>query len=116
MKKTFLAAAAAIVISVSATVATARLLFVPQGGTGGEMREEAAAAGAAADNVKEGYYISGYEGVLAVYREADREKPLIIFEDVYLHSLPEYDRRQLEEGVYAESYAALSELIEDYIS
>lgn len=113
MKKTFLAAAAAVVISVSAAAAASKLLFVPQNW---EMNSSEPDVAAAENNVETGYYISVYEGVLAVYRETDRETPFILFEDVYIHSLPEYDRRQLEDGVYARDYGALSAMIEDYIS
>ncbi len=115
MKKTLLAALAAAAISSAVAVAGARLLFVPQEARQESLAEEGRPAAGSID-AGEGYYISGYEGVVAVFRESDREKPLIVFENVYLHSLPEYDRRQLESGVYAESYTKLSSLLEDYIS
>ena len=54
--------------------------------------------------------------MVAVFRESDRDNPVMVFENVYLHSLPEYDRLKLESGVYAENYTELASLLEDYIS
>ena len=65
---------------------------------------------------KNGYYIRGYEGELAVFREKNSEQPMMIFGGIYLHQLPEYDRRQLEEGIYVKDYQTLTMLLEDYIS
>lgn len=63
---------------------------------------------------KESYLLRAYEGKLAVFTE-DLVTPDLIF-DVYVRTLPEYDREQLERGIRAASYEELTKLVEDYIS
>ncbi|MDD2955462.1 MAG: hypothetical protein PHD67_04000 [Oscillospiraceae bacterium] len=60
------------------------------------------------------YMICEYEGRLAVYCR-DEEEPEMVF-DVFVHTLPEYDRGALRQGVPAASYEELVALLEDYTS
>ena len=60
------------------------------------------------------YLLRTYEGKLAVFT-TDLVHPDMVF-DVYVRTLPEYDRLELEKGVRVESYDKLTALIEDYIS
>ena len=70
-------------------------------------------AGEEADE-KEVYWIREYKGKLGVFRGAGKE-PVSVF-DVYVSTLPPYDRGQLEQGVKAGSYQELLRRIEDYTS
>ncbi|MBE6883097.1 MAG: hypothetical protein E7487_00675 [Ruminococcaceae bacterium] len=130
MKKTMPIAVAAILFSVIAAVLIAKLLFIPED-NGMNLEEKAAEAEDVAqyqknkmteeDELSEepeetGFYIGGYEGELAVFRGESKEQPMMIFGGIYLHQLPEYDRRQLEEGIYVKDYQTLTMLLEDYIS
>ncbi len=58
------------------------------------------------------YTIGAWEGQVAVF-EGDQEFPRQVF-DVYVAALPEEQRRQVLEGVPAETDAQLSVLLEDY--
>ena len=60
------------------------------------------------------YYLRDYEGKLAVFLP-DSQTPEMVF-DVYLSTLPPYDRGELQLGVPVASYEELVERIEDYIS
>ena len=60
------------------------------------------------------YIIKEYEGKLAVFSDKN-DNPDIVF-DVYLNQLPEYDRKQITDGIYVESYDKLISLIEDFTS
>ena len=60
------------------------------------------------------YYLKGWQGLLAVF-SAGEEEPMKIF-DVYLATLPEYDRAQLEEGLPVADYEELLRRLEDFIS
>lgn len=60
------------------------------------------------------YTIKAYEGKLAVF-SGKNETPDIVF-DVYLNQLPEYDRQQIINGIFVESYDKLISLIEDFTS
>lgn len=60
------------------------------------------------------YLLRAYEGKLAVFTQ-DLVTPDLVF-DVYVRTLPEYDREQLERGVRVGSYEELTKLVEDYIS
>ncbi len=60
------------------------------------------------------YLLRTYDGKLAVFTD-DLVEPDLVF-DVYVQSLPEYDRKELERGVRVENYQKLTALIEDYIS
>ncbi len=60
------------------------------------------------------YLLRSYEGKLAVFT-TDLVQPDMVF-DVYVRTLPDYDRQQLERGVRVENYDKLTALIEDYIS
>ena len=53
-------------------------------------------------------------GKLAVFLP-DKQTPEIVF-DVYLSTLPAYDRGQLQLGVPVQDYEELVKRIEDYIS
>lgn len=112
MKRTLLAAAVSVTASILLAAAGAKLLFEPQAQPAIEQQP----AEESAHPEENGYYIAGYEGMVAVFRENDRDNPVMVFENVYLHSLPEYDRLKLESGVYAGNYTELASLLEDYIS
>ena len=60
------------------------------------------------------YYLRDYQGKLAVFLP-DKQTPEIVF-DVYLSTLPAYDRGQLQLGVPVQDYEELVKRIEDYIS
>lgn len=60
------------------------------------------------------YYLREYQGKLAVYLP-DKEQPEKVF-DLYLTTLPAYDRGQLQMGIGVRDYEQLVQLIEDYIS
>lgn len=60
------------------------------------------------------YLLTEYEGKLAVMRPG-AEEPERVY-DVYIRTLPEYDRRRLEEGIWAADEAALQSLLQDYLS
>ena len=60
------------------------------------------------------YLLREYEGKLAVFTD-DLVEPDMVF-DVYVKTLPEFDREQLKTGVRVETYDKLVNLIEDYIS
>lgn len=60
------------------------------------------------------YYLREYQGKLAVFLP-DQQTPEIVF-DVYLSTLPAYDRGQLQLGVPVRDYEELVKRIEDYIS
>lgn len=68
----------------------------------------------ASNEQKSGYLLKEYDGKLAVFFP-EEEKPRMVF-DVYVATLPPYDRGQLMQGVYAEDYEQLLQRIEDYIS
>ena len=60
------------------------------------------------------YYLRDYQGKLAVFLP-DKQTPEIVF-DVYLSTLPAYDRGQLQLGVPVQDSEELVKRIEDYIS
>ncbi len=60
------------------------------------------------------YILREHDGRLAVFLK-DKDTPEMIF-DVYVRLLPEYDRGQLNQGVYVKDYEELISRIEDYIS
>lgn len=60
------------------------------------------------------YLLRAYDGKLAVFT-TNLVEPDMVF-DVYIKTLPEYDREQLERGVRVPDYESLTALIEDYIS
>ncbi|MEM1484777.1 hypothetical protein V6615_07815 [Oscillospiraceae bacterium PP1C4] len=60
------------------------------------------------------YLLRTYEGKLAVFT-TDLVQPDMVF-DVYVRTLPELDKEELERGVRVENYDKLTALIEDYIS
>jgi hypothetical protein len=60
------------------------------------------------------YIVREHEGHIAVF-QADATEPQIILE-TQVKFLPDYDRRQLREGIPVSSYEELTALIEDYIS
>ena len=128
MKKSFFAAFGAIIFSVLVAAGAAKLVFTPvneefQSSKGDEQAvaaEENSVPQSSAEQFQEaaseGFYITGYEGEIAVFRESDTVKPIMVFEGVYLHQLPEYDRQQIEKKIYAKDYAELTSMLEDYIS
>lgn len=60
------------------------------------------------------YLLKSYEGKLAVFLP-QKQNPEKVF-DVWVSSLPQYDRGQLELGIPIKNYEELVERIEDYIS
>lgn len=60
------------------------------------------------------YYLRDHDGKLAVFAP-DSALPELVF-DVYLSTLPAYDRGQLQVGIPIYSYEELVQRIEDYIS
>lgn len=60
------------------------------------------------------YLLKDHEGRLAVFFNGETV-PQKIF-DVYISTLPEYDRGQLKQGVPVKDYEELVKRIEDYIS
>ncbi|MEG2039126.1 MAG: hypothetical protein RRZ73_05305 [Oscillospiraceae bacterium] len=60
------------------------------------------------------FLIANYQGRIAVY-EKNRTTPKKIF-NVYLSTLPEYDKKQLEKGIPIANYEELVKRLEDYIS
>lgn len=60
------------------------------------------------------YYLREYQGKLAVFLP-EKETPEKVF-DVYLSTLPSYDRGQLQLGIPISNYEELVKRIEDYIS
>ncbi len=60
------------------------------------------------------YLLKEYNGKLAVYF-SNSQTPQTVF-DLYLSTLPEYDRGQLRLGVPVKDYEELVQRIEDYIS
>ena len=60
------------------------------------------------------YYLREHNGKLVVFAP-DSDVPELVF-DVYLSTLPAYDRGQLQMGIPIYSYEELVQRIEDYIS
>ncbi len=60
------------------------------------------------------YLLKAYNGKLAVFTD-DLIEPDLVF-DIYLKTLPEFDQKQLEQGIRVQTYEKLTALIEDYIS
>ncbi|WP_312643038.1 hypothetical protein [Hydrogenoanaerobacterium sp.] len=60
------------------------------------------------------YLLKDYRGRLAVFHRGATDPDLIF--DVYIQSLPDFDRGQLKNGVAAKDYSELVALIEDYTS
>ena len=60
------------------------------------------------------YLVQEYSGKIAVYRDGG-SSPYRIY-DVYVNTLPEYDRDLLAQGIPVETLAQLNRLIEDYTS
>ncbi|MBQ2755249.1 MAG: hypothetical protein IJF27_01100 [Oscillospiraceae bacterium] len=127
MKKSFLAAFGAIIFSVLVAVGAAELFFKPNEADVEQTKMPYQAVNTEESSVpqeisqterpmEEGFYITSYEGEIAVFRENDDSSPIMVFEGVYLHQLPEYDRQQIEKKIYAKDYAELTSMLEDYIS
>ena len=60
------------------------------------------------------YLLREYQGRIAVYTAGQEEPDMVL--NVMVKHLPEYDRRQLEEGITVASYSELESLIEDFSS
>ena len=60
------------------------------------------------------YILRSQNGRLAVYMKGE-EEPRMEF-DIPVQVLPEFDQRQLENGILVKDYPSLVSLIEDYIS
>lgn len=60
------------------------------------------------------YILKEYKGRLAVFSRGQTEPDMVF--DVYVQSLPEFDRGLLQSGIAAKDYPALVSLIEDYTS
>lgn len=71
-------------------------------------------ATSADDAGEEKYIVKEFFGKIAVFKGSD-ETPVEIT-DTAVSSLPDYDKQQLKEGVYAYSEKELKRLLEDYCS
>ena len=60
------------------------------------------------------YMLKGEDGKLAVFIIGKKEPELVF--DIYLHHLPDIDRKRLEEGIEVFEYEQLLNLIEDFTS
>lgn len=60
------------------------------------------------------YILRSENGRLAVFVKGNDEAQMVF--DAAVRQLPEYDQRQLEQGIYVRDYETLVRLIEDYIS
>ena len=60
-----------------------------------------------------GYVVGVYEGKIAVF---SGNGDLSQVYDVRVSTLPEYDQKQLEKGIYVNDLSTLKTLIEDYTS
>ncbi|MBQ3550752.1 MAG: hypothetical protein IJA41_07200 [Clostridia bacterium] len=65
------------------------------------------------DTEPTGYLIKEYNGKIAVFSK-EGTSPLYTFESPYVRDLPEYDRKLLKEGIFADSNAKLLEILQDY--
>jgi|GEM_PF-1171309 len=61
-----------------------------------------------------GYWLRSSGGRIGVFVEGESEPQLVL--DVYVGTLPEADRRALEEGIFVPDYQTLLSLVEDYVS
>ena len=66
------------------------------------------------ENAENAYELKACDGKLAVYFYGETQ-PRRVF-DVYIQTLPELDRKQLERGVLVKDYEELLKRIEDYSS
>lgn len=66
------------------------------------------------DDADYDYELKACDGKLAVYFYGEKQ-PRRIF-DVYIQTLPEWDRKQLETGVPVKDYEELLKRLEDYSS
>lgn len=60
------------------------------------------------------YELTNYKGKLAVCFYGDDDPQMVL--DVYIHTLPDYDQKQLDFGVPVKDYEELLKRIEDYSS
>lgn len=60
------------------------------------------------------YVLKDYYGKIAVF-QTNKDQPDIVF-DVYVSTLPEFDQKALQTGVFAQDMKELNRLIEDYTS
>lgn len=60
------------------------------------------------------YRISVFNGKLAVFDE-DSKLPYKVY-DTYINTLPEEDRKIIEDGIFTDSSSELMKIIEDYTS
>lgn len=58
-----------------------------------------------------GYLIKEFEGVIGVFEKTDK---LMYKVDVYVKTLPARDRELLKNGIFAESYGEVLEILGDY--
>lgn len=63
---------------------------------------------------EEYYTVTEYRGKIAVFKNSE-SVPVDIF-DVYVSTLPQHDRTQIEEGIRIETPEELQKIIEDYTS
>lgn len=66
------------------------------------------------NNNKYKYRISVFNGKLAVF-DRDSKLPYKVY-DTYINTLPEEDRKIIEEGIFTNSSSELLKIIEDYTS
>lgn len=60
------------------------------------------------------YLLRTYQGKIAVFTD-NLAQPDVVFE-VYVRTLPAYDKQLLDKGIRVESFEKLNRLVEDYIS
>ncbi len=65
-------------------------------------------------STEERYFVQTYKGNIGIFREGETEPMEIL--DVNVSTLPKVDQSFLEKGIYADSYEALRQIIEDYES
>ena len=58
-----------------------------------------------------GYFVKEYNGIIGVY---DFSNELMYTVEVYVKTLPAKDREMLKEGIYADSYGEILEILGDY--
>lgn len=125
MKSRFLAASLGVLAATGLGVSSALLLRGPQVATdlpqssialpersSSSVQSSSKPARQPSETVE--YILKEYNGRLAVFTGENTVPDYEL--DVYTRHLPEYDRKQLEEGIPVQGYEQLTALIEDYIS
>ncbi len=79
-----------------------------------ESIEENATLSETTNSHKYKYRISVFNGKLAVF-DKDSKLPYKVY-DTYINTLPEEDRKIIEDGIFTDSSSELMKIIEDYTS